>query len=91
VKRNCGHFETYMETWHLLVDIRIANDLQMVLDHAKSEKSTKPSTVESTVVMHLPVLILRWALLLGLSSIDTPGNTTLRLIMGRAFLMRSEL
>lgn len=80
-----------METRHLLADIHIANDLQTVLDPAKSEKSTKPSTVESTVVMHLPVLILRWALLLDLNSIDTPENITLMLIMGRAFLMRSEL
>jgi hypothetical protein len=80
-----------MEIRHLLADIRIANDLQTVLDPAKSEKSTKPSTVESTVAMHLPVLILRWALLLDLNSIDTPENITLMLIMGRAFLMRSEL
>jgi hypothetical protein len=78
-----------MEIRHLLADIRIANDLQTVLDPAKSEKSTKPSTVESTVAMHLPVLILRWALLLDLNSIDTPENIMLRLIMGRAFLMRS--
>jgi hypothetical protein len=91
VKRNCGHFETYMEIRHLLADIHIAIDLQTVLDPAKSEQSTKPSTVESTVVMHLLVLILKWALLLDLNSIDTPENITLRLIMGRAFLMRSAL
>jgi hypothetical protein len=91
VKRNCGHFETYMEIRHLLADIHIANDLQTVLDPAKSEQSTKPSTVESTVVMHLVVLILKWALLLDLNSIDTPENITLRSIMGRVLLVRSEL
>jgi len=80
-----------MEIQHLLADIHIANDLLTVLDPAKSEKSTKPSTVESTVVMHLLVLILKWALLLDLSSIDTPENITRMLIMGRAFVMRSEL
>ena len=80
-----------MEIQHLLADIRIANDLLTVLDPAKSEKSTKHSTVESTVVMHLLVLILKWALLLDLSSIDTPENITRMLIMGRAFVMRSEL
>jgi hypothetical protein len=56
-----------MDTRLSLVDMCTANELQMGLGLTKSEKSTRRSIDESTAVLSLLALTLRWALRVALN------------------------